>query len=126
MDEYNAARLKAADYYSSKLDGINGVETPKINTCSSHVFHQYTLKLSPDINRDELQKYLSEKEIPSMVYYPVPLHHQKAYLNEDVSDQDYPVTMDLINSVISLPMHTELTFEQQDFIIESIIEYLNK
>ncbi len=126
LDEYNSARNNAAAYYTSKLEQIKGIETPLIKDYSTHVFHQYTLKLSDDINRDNLQKYLSEKEIPAMIYYPVPLHHQKAYLNPGVNDNDYPVTMELIDSVISLPMHTELTTDQQDYIIDSILEYLNK
>ena len=124
LDSYNSARRKAANYYNEHLKDIEGIETPVVNEKSSHVFHQYTLKLAKNIDRNGLQEFLKSKEIPSMIYYPVPLHQQKAYKDEFKNDADFPVTMELINSVISLPMHTELTKDQQDLIIESIIEYL--
>ena len=124
LDSYNSARRKAANYYNEHLKDIEGIEIPVVNEKSSHVFHQYTLKLAKNIDRNGLQEFLKSKEIPSMIYYPVPLHQQKAYKDEFKNDTDFPVTMELINSVISLPMHTELTKDQQDFIIESIIEYL--
>ncbi len=126
LDKYNNARSKAAKYYSDNLKGIGGVETPVISNNSSHVFHQYTLKLASFVDRDGLQEYLKSKDIPSMIYYPVPLHQQKAYRDLSKKDVDFPITMGLIKSVISLPMHTELSREQQGFIIESIIEFLNK
>ncbi len=126
LDKYNNARSKAAKYYSDNLKGVGGVETPVISNNSSHVFHQYTLKLASFVDRDGLQEYLKSKDIPSMIYYPVPLHQQKAYRDLSKKDVDFPITMGLIKSVISLPMHTELSREQQGFIIESIIEFLNK
>lgn len=125
LDQYNGARRKAADYYTERLNSIEGIETPFINKKSSHVFHQYTLKLASNIDRNGLQDYLKSKDIPSMIYYPLPLHQQKAYKDSSKNDEDFPVTMELIESVISLPMHTELKKEQQDYIIESIVEYIN-
>jgi len=126
LDEYNYARRDSAIYYSSKLKELKGITPPIINNFSTHVFHQYTLKLDRSIDRDALQKYLSDNDIPSMIYYPLPLHKQKAYLNENVSDNSFPITMRLIDTVISLPMCTELSKEQQDYIIKKIKEFLYK
>jgi len=126
LDEYNCARRDAAIYYSTKLQEIEGITPPIINNFSTHVFHQYTLKLDKIIDRDALRKYLADNDVPSMIYYPLPLHKQKAYLNTDVCDNDFSVTMNLIDSVISLPMCTELTKEQQDYIINKIKEFIYK
>jgi len=126
LDEYNCSRRDAARYYSTKLQEIEGITPPKINNFSTHVFHQYTLKLDKIIDRDALRKYLADNDVPSMIYYPLPLHKQKAYLNVNVSDNDFPVTMNLIDSVISLPMCTELTSKQQDYIIIKIKEFIYK
>ena len=125
LDSYNNARRKAANYYNQQLKNVEGIQTPITSERSTHVFHQYTLKLASSIDRNGLQEFLKSKEIPSMIYYPVPLHQQKAYVDNLKKDKDFPITMELIKCVISLPMHTELCKEQQDFIIESIIEYLN-
>jgi dTDP-4-amino-4,6-dideoxygalactose transaminase len=125
LDQYNTARRKAADYYTKSLHNIDGIETPFIDKKSSHVFHQYTLKIASHIDRNGLQDYLQSKDIPSMIYYPLALHQQKAYRDPLKNDKDFPVTMELIDTVISLPMHTELNKEQQDYIIETIIEYIN-
>ena len=126
LDEYNCARRDAAIYYSTNLQEIEGITPPIINNFSTHVFHQYTLKLDKIIDRDALRKYLADNDVPSMIYYPLPLHKQKAYLNTDVCDNDFSVTMNLIDSVISLPMCTELTKEQQDYIINKIKEFIHK
>jgi dTDP-4-amino-4,6-dideoxygalactose transaminase len=126
LDEYNCARRDAAIYYSTKLQEIEGITPPIINNFSTHVFHQYTLKLDKIIDRDALRNYLADNDVPSMIYYPLPLHKQKAYLNANVSDNDFPVTMNLIDSVISLPMCTELSKEQQDYVIKKIKEFINK
>ncbi|PIE87702.1 MAG: hypothetical protein CSA04_05720 [Bacteroidetes bacterium] len=91
---------------------------------TTHVFHQYTLVLH-DVNRDELQKYLQEKGIPAPIYYPVPLHLQKAYLDPRYKEGDFPVTEMLSNQVISLPMHTELDEEQLNYITTSVLEFVN-
>jgi len=125
LDTYNEARLVAANYYSSELAGINELQTPVISDKSTHVFHQYTLKCK-GIDRDALRTFLTEREIPCMIYYPIPLHHQEAYKQENASDKDFAVTLDLCKNVISLPIHTEMTRESQDIIINGIKEFFKK
>ena len=122
LDSYSAARKKAATYYNNAFASIEQIETPIIDQQSTHVFHQYTLKLS-GVDRDELVLFLQEKGIPAMVYYPVPLHQQKAYVRPEFKDENYPITMELCKSVISLPMHTELDEKQLKYITESIKEF---
>ena len=126
LDDYSQARQKAAAIYNELLKDVSGVKTPKVSDSSSHVYHQYTLILDESINRNDLQAYLQSKEIPSMIYYPVPLHKQKAYEKELVSGESFPVTEKLSNTVLSLPIHTELTTEEQEFVVSSLIEFLNK
>ncbi len=121
LDEYGAARHAAAMYYNSAFAAVEGVETPAIAEFTTHVFHQYTLKLR-GIDRAGLQKFLSEKGIPAMIYYPIPLHLQKAYSNPRYQQGDFPVAEDLAASVLSLPMHTELTEEQLVYITTNFIE----
>ncbi len=101
------------------------IKTPKLDDKSTHVFHQYTLQLR-NVDRAELVSFLKEKGIPAMVYYPVPLHRQKAYIRPEFQDNDYPVTMELCDSVISLPMHTELNEKQLTYITESVKDFINK
>ena len=125
LDTYNAARLEAANYYSTELAGIPGLQTPMISSKSTHVFHQYTLKCN-GIDRDALRSFLTEREIPCMIYYPIPLHHQEAYQQENASDKDFPVTLNLCANVISLPIHTEMTRESQDIVINGIKEFFKK
>jgi len=125
LDDYIAARQKAAKYYSEAFADVDGLETPVISKDSTHVFHQYTLK-TKGVNRNALQAFLSEKKVPAMIYYPVALHNQKAYKREGVSDSAFPVTMDLCDCVISLPMHTELEAEQLEYITNSVKEFFNK
>ncbi|MFD1551926.1 transcriptional regulator [Putridiphycobacter roseus] len=125
LDEYIASRQKAAAYYSDFFKDFENVETPVIEDYSTHVFHQYTLKIK-GINQFEAQKYLNEKGIPAMIYYPVPLHSQKAYDADQYDDADFKNTNLLCHSVLSLPMHTELEEEQLRFICESLKKYLIK
>ncbi len=125
LDEYNQARLTAAKYYSEQLAEISELQTPVISPNSTHVFHQYTLKCK-GIDRDALRSFLTEKGIPCMIYYPIPLHHQEAYKQEGSSDEDFAVTLDLCKNVISLPIHTEMTQESQDIIINGIKEFFKK
>ena len=125
LDTYNQARYKAAMYYNTAFKDEANIEIPLVADYSTHVFHQYTLKLK-GVNRAELQAHLKEKGIPSMVYYPLALHNQKAYLQEGVTDEKFPVTMELCSSVISLPMHTELKTEELNYIIESVKEFIRK
>jgi len=123
LDEYCAGRSSAADYYDSAFATCDKLITPARTEKSTHVFHQYTLKLN-GINRQEMQKFLAEKGIPAMVYYPVPLHLQKAYQNSRYKAGDFPVAEKLCECVLSLPMHTELSTEQLEYITENVLEFV--
>lgn len=125
LDNYIYNRNKAADYYDQHLKKINQIEVPVRDKESKHVFHQYTLKLDDSINRDELIDYLSSKNIPAMVYYPVPAHQQKMFSSIAATYHNMKNTEWLSKRVISLPMHTELMANQQDYIIENILNFLN-
>ncbi|MEI6764072.1 MAG: DegT/DnrJ/EryC1/StrS family aminotransferase [Bacteroidota bacterium] len=125
LDEYAAARNKAAAYYNKAFANHPNFTTPVNFGKSTHVFHQYTL-VTKGIDRTKLQEYLQTKDIPAMIYYPVPLHMQKAYLDPRYKEGDFPVTEALCRSVISLPMHTELDDEQLKFITDSILEFVQK
>ncbi len=125
LNAYSSERKKAAEYYNEAFKDIEQLEIPATDDNSTHVFHQYTLKVN-GANRDELIDYLKEKGIPAMIYYPVPLHHQKAYIRPEFNDENYPVTMELCKSVISLPMHTELDEVQLKYITESVKEFFEK
>ncbi|WP_281989453.1 DegT/DnrJ/EryC1/StrS family aminotransferase [Aquimarina aggregata] len=137
LDQYNNARRAAARKYNKAFEGISNIITPQIkgngcatnhdticDTCNCHVFHQYTLKVI-DVDRDALAQHLNEKGIPCGVYYPIPLHSQKAYLDERYNEADFTVTNQLVKEVISLPMHTELDNEQIDFITKTIIDFVS-
>jgi dTDP-4-amino-4,6-dideoxygalactose transaminase len=124
LDSYNEARRKAADYYDEALANHPQILTPKREAFSSHVFHQYTLRIL-DGKRNELQAFLAENEIPAMIYYPVALRKQKAYFQES-NPEDFVNTDKLLDQVISLPMHTELDEEQLKFITDSVLEFMNK
>jgi len=120
LDEYNAARQKAAVFYNKMFENHPKIEIPTISSFSTHIFHQYTLKLK-NTDRQKVIKKMKEAEIPVMVYYPIPLHLQKAFENLGYRKGDFPIAEKLCECVISLPMHTELTEEQQRFIAEQII-----
>jgi len=125
LDNYNERRRNSAIRYSNNLKGINNITTPNIPSDSqSHVFHQYTLRIS-DSKRDSLAEYLTKNSIPFGIYYPVPLHKQKAYYNHEVDNKLFPITNNAVREVISLPMHTELSIEQIDYISEKIIKFLS-
>ena len=111
LNEYIAARQRAAAYYDKAFAGNPHVLTPGHQAHSTHVYHQYTLRLV-GVDRDKVREALAEREIPSMVYYPVPLHLQKAYQDPRYKKGDFPVAERLAGCVLSLPMHTELTDEQ--------------
>ncbi|MFT7613649.1 MAG: UDP-2-acetamido-2-deoxy-ribo-hexuluronate aminotransferase, partial [Parvicellaceae bacterium] len=123
LDHYCANRNKAAAFYNEAFSDVSELITPFISEFTNHVFHQYTLKTN-GIDRDALKAYLEEKGIPAMIYYPLPLHNQAAYQRDGFSDENYPVTMELCESVISLPMHTELSNEQLEFITQSVKEFI--
>ena len=120
---YNESRQAAAEFYDFAFSNNKKLMIPARSTYSTHVFHQYTLKLN-DVNRSELQKYLSDKGIPSMIYYPVPLHLQKAYQNIRYQAGDFPNAEKLSECVLSLPMHTELKLDQLKYITDSVLEFL--
>lgn len=122
LNEYSRARQNAALIYNELLNDVVGIRTPKVAAYSTHVYHQYTLILEEEIDRKKLQEYLKKEGIPSMIYYPVPLHHQKAYKSKE--NEVFPVTEQLSNTVLSLPIHTEITREEQEFIVFKIKAYL--
>ena len=125
LNTYNEARQNAAEKYSEALSNHKNIITPFVSgERDSHVFHQYTLRIV-NANRDGLMKHLLDKGIPCAIYYPIPLHSQKAYVNSRYREEDFPITNQLVKEVISLPMHTELDDEQIKFITGSILEFLN-
>ncbi|WCO02094.1 DegT/DnrJ/EryC1/StrS family aminotransferase [Psychroserpens ponticola] len=125
LDRYNNARLKAANAYDDAFKDHDNIITPyreDVENC--HVFHQYTLKIL-NADRDALVKHLNEQGIPCGVYYPIPLHLQKAYQDSRYNEADFTVTNQLVKEVISLPMHTELDDEQIEFITSTVINFVN-
>ena len=122
LDSYCNAREKAATYYDNGLKNIAQITTPLRDENSTHVFHQYVLKLEKGVDRESLRNFLTANNIPTNVYYPVPLNKQKAYALS-MNNRDFPVTYDLCESVIALPIHTEFDEEQQDFIINKVKEF---
>jgi dTDP-4-amino-4,6-dideoxygalactose transaminase len=125
LNEYCSARNIAADYYDQGLKDILGIIVPLRVSNSTHVYHQYTLKIENG-KRDSLKDFLQERGIPSMVYYPYPLHFQQAYQSERFPNGSLPISEKLCEMVLSLPIHTEMNFEIQDYIIDSIKEYFTK
>ncbi|WP_066223838.1 DegT/DnrJ/EryC1/StrS family aminotransferase [Formosa haliotis] len=125
LDSYNDARRTAANKYDAAFKDEAKITTPFRNGAEdNHVFHQYTLKVS-GVDRDALAKYLNENDIPCGVYYPIPLHNQKAYKDSRYNEADFKVTNQLVKEVISLPMHTELDDEQIDFITSKVKAFIN-
>jgi len=119
LDEYIQARQKVAKIYSKGLADIDGITLPKEMPYSTHVYHQYTLKVKNG-KRNELKSFLSEKGVPSMIYYPLPLNEQNAFKSIARAAENLDVSKELTDSVLSLPMHTELTAEEQEYIIASV------
>ncbi len=125
LDFYNERRKWAAMRYSQLLQNHPKIETPVTSgDCDSHVYHQYTLKIV-GADRDALVQYLQQNDIPCGVYYPIPLHLQKAYVDMRYKEEDFKITNQLIDEVISLPMHSELDEEQVQFICKMILAFLN-
>lgn len=124
LDEFNEARAKAAAFYDNELSGLPGISIPERNPFSTHIFHQYTLKIDGG-RRNDLRECLENEGIPSMIYYPVPLHMQKAYLHLGYHADDFPVTSRLSEEVLSLPMHTEMDDEQLAYITGCIRSKFN-
>ena len=124
LDIYNEFRKAAALKYNQRLADNPKLVTPfRKGDCDTHVYHQYTLKVI-DGDRDGLVNHLNDKGIPCGVYYPIPLHLQKAYVSENYKDDDFKITLEIVDQVISLPMHTELTDNQIDFITDTVKSFL--
>ncbi len=125
LDEYNKSRQEAAEKYNNAFAGHADLITPLVKGDNdSHVFHQYTLRVL-NADRNALMKYLQDKGIPCAIYYPIPLHKQKAYADERYNEDDFVVTNQLVKEVISLPMHTELDDEQIGYITSTVLEFLS-
>ncbi len=125
LREYTAARNRVADKYDEGLASVKGILLPARATDSTHAFHQYTIRVA-DKRRDELKTFLQSQGIPSMIYYPVPLHLQQAYLREGQGKGSYPVSEQLSEEVLSLPIHTEMKPEVQEYIIQQIHAFFNQ
>lgn len=123
LDEYAASRNKAAEYYDKAFAGHSKIKTPVRAKNSDHVFHQYTLTLN-GVDRDKLKEFLASKKIPSMIYYPRPLHHQKAYADARFKDEDFKVTIDLCKNVLSLPIHTEMDEHMLRYISKAVLDFV--
>ena len=121
LDEYNSNRKIMANNYNLAFEEIDEIETPKLSFGSDHVYHQYTLSISNG-KRDDFKKYLNNLGIPSMIYYPIPIHQQKPYLNNQILEN----TEILSNKVISLPIHTELENSNQEYIIKTTLDFFNE
>ena len=123
LAKWSSRRAKKADYYSKNLKGVGDIIVPKISSDRNHIFHQYTIRTKL---RDKLQKYLKENEIPTMIYYPLPLHLQPAFKYLDYKKGDFPEAEKTAEEVLSLPIYPELSKKDQDFIIQKIKEFLGK
>ncbi len=120
LDSYAMARNQAAAFYDSELGTLKWLQIPTRQKNSTHVFHQYTVRLTPNINRDEFKNYLNERGVPSMIYYPLPLHLQNAFKTEANKEGDFPVSEELCKRVISFPIHTEMTEDELIYITDTI------
>jgi UDP-2-acetamido-2-deoxy-ribo-hexuluronate aminotransferase len=122
LDEYTAKRNAVADFYDQELKKVDGVRTPIRAPYSTHAFHQYTIQVS---RRDELKSHLEKHGIPTMIYYPMPLHFQKAYKREQFGPGSFPVTENLSKTVLSLPIHTEMKDDEMSYICSEIKSFFH-
>jgi dTDP-4-amino-4,6-dideoxygalactose transaminase len=122
LQEYEQKRNAVASFYDQNLTGLPYLDIPNRATYSTHVFHQYTVRLK-GIERDHFKKFLETQSIPSMIYYPLPLHFQKAFNVPGVEAGSFPVSELLSRSVLSLPIHTEMSEDQLSYICETIRTY---
>ncbi len=120
LNNYIRQRQELANYYTQELSSIDQLQLPKKSKFSDHVFHQYTMVIASESLRDDLKNYLSDKGIPSMIYYPKPLPYHEAFEYLGYKKGDFPVTEALCEKVLSLPMHTEMTVEQRSYIVEQV------
>jgi UDP-2-acetamido-2-deoxy-ribo-hexuluronate aminotransferase len=124
LDDFIARRTEVANRYDTAFANVDAIKIPVRNPRSKHVFHQYTLVLS-GVDRNELKEFLAKNDVPSMIYYPIPLHEQKPYSASNTKGS-FRVTEELCKHVISLPIHTEMEEEQQEYIIDKVLEFVNK
>jgi dTDP-4-amino-4,6-dideoxygalactose transaminase len=125
LGSYCDARRKVAAFYDSALSDIEEITIPTRSAFSTHVFHQYTIKVGSDFSRDDLKNYLFENGIPSMIYYPLPLHKQKAYEQFVDGNLEFPISTSLCQQVISLPMHTHLKLNEIEYIVLHVKKFFN-
>jgi UDP-2-acetamido-2-deoxy-ribo-hexuluronate aminotransferase len=125
LAQFNMARRTVADFYDEAFTGCTSIIVPERADYSSHIFHQYTIKVKSG-HRDDLKKFLETKKIPSMVYYPGPLHMQEAYRYLGYKENDFPVTNSLCKEVLSLPIHPDMEPEQLDYIVLNVLEFFDK
>ncbi len=123
LDEYALSRNKVADFYDKAFSNHSKIKIPSRSKNSTHVFHQYTLQII-GYDRSELREKLTEHGIPAMIYYPIPLHKQNAYKNERFKTNDFPITQKLCDTVLSLPMHTELDEETLNYITNTLLRII--
>lgn len=122
LDQFNKARRMAADFYDKCFKGCHAIILPERKNYSSHIFHQYTIRINNG-KRDELKKFLDSVHIPSMIYYPGPLHMQEAYRSPGYGKDDFPVTSQLCSEVLSLPMHPDIEQDQLDYITHNVLKF---
>ncbi|MDN5350046.1 MAG: UDP-2-acetamido-2-deoxy-ribo-hexuluronate aminotransferase [Bacteroidales bacterium] len=125
LDEYAQARRFAANYYNEAFAASNKLKTPVTASFTNHVFHQYTL-VTHSVNRQKLMEHLQSKGVASAIYYPVPLHMQKAYLDPRYKSGDFPVSENLSKTVISLPIHTEFDEQSLKYVTDAVLEFVEK
>ncbi len=125
LDDYCEARRKVARRYSDAFSTIPGIQVPVESAGSTHVYHQYTIRVMPD-SRERLKEFLAQREIPSMIYYPLPLYRQEAFSRYVASDFSLPITEELCRTVLSLPIHTEMSLETQDYIIDAVLDFFSE
>lgn len=125
LESYAKARQNAADFYNQAFENCKEIVTPKRSDFSSHVFHQYTIRVDKKF-RNKLHQFLLDSEIPNAIYYPVPLHQQEAYKHFKFNTENLAVSKNLCETVLSLPMHTELEKEQLTYITDKILKFIKK
>lgn len=125
LPQYNAARKSVADFYDGAFAGSPFMTIPERKSYSSHIFHQYTIKVKNG-KRDDLKKFLESVNIPSMIYYPVPLHVQEAYRYLGYEESEFPVTTTLSGEVLSLPIHPDFEKEQLNYIVSNVLKFFEK
>jgi UDP-2-acetamido-2-deoxy-ribo-hexuluronate aminotransferase len=125
LDRFNEARRAVAGFYDKSFSGCISIAVPERVSYSSHIFHQYTIRVK-NAKRDALRDFLGKAGIPSMIYYPEPLHNQEAYRFLGYGKNDFPVTSELCSEVLSLPMHPDLEQDQMDYIVQNVLSFFEK